>query len=428
MNQGLPVDLSILSNDPDYQKINPNLLSLTNYYGFQAALPEYAIPWGIYVNRALAKENNITAPATDWTWDDYTDFVAAAKPFCEIGQFCGAYDAEIMIPRGAFIEKQLQDTPLGSKYHVNVATKEFESILDSLPIQSGASALGVLSGSDEDYATAYMAAGGYWSYNYFKDNMLLTLAEEPWMLFESNVEGATNQVHSNDWDIYPRPAFLDEEGEVIVDNHVGVVLDPLGIYNYAQDDGNPSMSKTEYEKLKVAWTFTKFWLIDNRGWDAKQNSYYQAINPATSQRYEAPAVNDSFPIVKQGEEFNHQMDVWFSSLNHEAYADTTKFPGFKFVQDLWAAGNIYGISDKAFPRYYHLPGDSTDYSILEKIDGFGSESLIGVTIDDPAWKSTYTALLRQIDNEINGHYDQAFEELKNTMKTRYGWKDSDFPS
>lgn len=430
MNKGIVADMSVFEDDPDYQNFNPDLMKLMNYYGFQAGLPQYAIPWGVYVNRALAKNNNIASPAVDWTWDEYTNFVASAKESCAIGEFCGAYDASMMQPRGAFIERQLQTVEKGSEYKVDFATKNFIEAIAKLPDQSTASALGVLSGitDTDENANAYMTKGGWWGYNYFKDNLLLTYDGDPWMLFESTAQGSTNFVNSTDWDIYPRAAFEDAEGNIVVDNHVGVCLDPLAIFNYAMEDNNPELSDAEYQKEKVAWTFAKYWVGNTEAWEAKANSYYTAVNPTTSETYECPAVNDTFPGIKQGAEFDKQMEIWYSSDNHKAYADEKKFKGFAKVVELWSQGNIYGISDKAFPRYYHLDGDSTDYSILEKIDGFGNSELVGVDITDPAWLSTYSGLLKSFNKEINGWYNQAFTKLKETLREFYGWKDTDFPS
>lgn len=428
LNKGIVGDLSVFEEDPDYQELNPDLMNLMNYYGFQAGLPQYAIPWGIYVNRELATSNNIPAPLTDWTWDEYTDFVSAAEQKCAVGEFCGAYDASMMAPRGAFIERQLQVVEKGSDYQVNFANSDFVYAISKLPAQSKASAMGVLSGivDTDPVAKAYMDKGGYWGYNYFKDNLVLTYDGDPWMLFESTVPGAVNFVNSGDWDIYPRPAFENEDGEFVVENHVGVCLDPLAVYNYALDDGNPELSDAEYEKMKIAWTFAKFWVGDTRAWEAKADSYYTATNATTGELYEVPAINDTFPAIKQGPEFDKQMEVWYSTDNHKAYANKEKFKGFAKVVELWSEGNIYGISDKAFPRYYYLEGDATAYPILEKIDGFGNAELVGVDISDPSWLSTYSALLRSFNFEINGWYNQAFTTLKETLKTYYGWEDSDF--
>ena len=54
--------------------MNPSILQMMNYYGFQAGLPSYILPWGIYVNKELASDNSITVPGPNWTIEEYTDF------------------------------------------------------------------------------------------------------------------------------------------------------------------------------------------------------------------------------------------------------------------------------------------------------------------------------------------------------------------
>lgn len=49
-------------------------MSNLNYYGFQGGLPSFSIPWGIWVNKALAESKNINVPDPDWTIDEYTRF------------------------------------------------------------------------------------------------------------------------------------------------------------------------------------------------------------------------------------------------------------------------------------------------------------------------------------------------------------------
>ena len=45
-------------------------MATMNYWGFQGALPSYSIPWGIWVNKSLATENNIDVPDIDWDIDN----------------------------------------------------------------------------------------------------------------------------------------------------------------------------------------------------------------------------------------------------------------------------------------------------------------------------------------------------------------------
>ncbi len=74
IKKGLAADLSVFSDDETYKAYNENLMSNLNYYGFQGGLPSFSIPWGIWVNKALAESKNINVPDPDWTIDEYTRF------------------------------------------------------------------------------------------------------------------------------------------------------------------------------------------------------------------------------------------------------------------------------------------------------------------------------------------------------------------
>ena len=62
IERGLVADLSRFESDPLYQAMNPSIMEMMNYYGFQGGLPQYILPWGIYVNRELAEDYNIDEP------------------------------------------------------------------------------------------------------------------------------------------------------------------------------------------------------------------------------------------------------------------------------------------------------------------------------------------------------------------------------
>ena len=72
--EGMVADMSVYADDPLYQSFNSSIMGMMNYYGVQAGLPQYLLPWGVYVNKELAEVNNIDTPDSDWTIDEYTDF------------------------------------------------------------------------------------------------------------------------------------------------------------------------------------------------------------------------------------------------------------------------------------------------------------------------------------------------------------------
>ena len=77
-----------------------------NYYGFQAGIPSYTIPWGVWVNKSLAEDNNISVPDPDWTIDEFTRFVTKAdeRHSGELKQF--------LEQSSTSEQKQLQETLL----------------------------------------------------------------------------------------------------------------------------------------------------------------------------------------------------------------------------------------------------------------------------------------------------------------------------
>ena len=63
--EGLVADLSVYKDDETYKKYNESLMKSINYDGFLGGPPSYTIPGGIWVNKALAQDNNINVPKPD---------------------------------------------------------------------------------------------------------------------------------------------------------------------------------------------------------------------------------------------------------------------------------------------------------------------------------------------------------------------------
>ncbi|MBR3646505.1 MAG: hypothetical protein IKN54_08795, partial [Lachnospiraceae bacterium] len=77
IKKGLVADLSVYKDLNVYKQFNPTMMNYINYYGFQAGLPSYALPWGVYINKSLASNNNIEIPDPEWTIEDYTTFATS---------------------------------------------------------------------------------------------------------------------------------------------------------------------------------------------------------------------------------------------------------------------------------------------------------------------------------------------------------------
>lgn len=411
---GIAADLSIYSEDSYYKAINPSLLNMMNYYGFQAGLPQYALPWGIFVNRELAENYRIDAPEPDWTWEDYHEFVtndAIANAIADGTQLYGAIDANMRALRTMLIEQQLQEQDYTKGTYVKFDTPEFKSFLKYLPEQSAVSA----------------NANGVtdWSWTTFAKGRSLTSTEDPWELQVASVEGAGDSVTSSDWDYYPYPS-LSYNGEQIMDNGVGSVVDPLAIYNYAKLDNDAALSDEEKAKLDIAYKFAAYWCCDNEAWEAKANTQYKYGVDDNNENVYSAAMPDGFPVVSDEALFDYQMGLWFSANNHEAYADEDQFRGFHKIIELWKQEKIYGVSDKTMVRYYYKDGDATPYEILEDVIHFGEEAYVGVAITDPSWESTYSAILSALNTRTNKRFEDAYAKIKTSLVGNYGWSDSDF--
>ena len=123
INKGLCLDLTEFSETHYYKMMNTSLLNLTNYYGFQGALPQYILPWGVYVNRELAENNNIKTPDPDWSWAQYTKFVSSAKPADGV---YGSWDSGMQLVRWATVEEQIQNNSVENGY-IDITTTEFKN-------------------------------------------------------------------------------------------------------------------------------------------------------------------------------------------------------------------------------------------------------------------------------------------------------------
>lgn len=412
ISKGLVLNLTEFKDNAYYKEMNEGLLSMTNYYGFQGALPQYILPWAVYVNRELAEENNIQAPDPDWTWAQYTNFVKKAKP--EDG-FYGSWDAGMDIVRWATIEAQMQHGTVEGAY-IDIDTSDFKNAIRNLPTQATTAVLN-LQGRGDITSEDMVNLGNWWGYKAFADGKLLTYTGDPWMLGSSNVKGTSNTVLSDDWDIYPCPSINGE------DNFVSAVLDPVCIYNYygknAVGDENQQM------KAKIAYAFTAFWTADTRSWQARADQQFAASVNADGSAVLQSSLNDSFPIIT-GDKFDEQMEIWYSTEGHAAYANADKFPGFAKVLEVWNAGQINCISDKAHPVKYS-DSNGTAIDCFEYIRMYSNPDYIGnVTIFDETWAATYIAGIKEWNEKMNGYIDESYAILRSALKDYYGFKDSDF--
>lgn len=417
VGRGLVADLSIFSDHPMYQSFNKSIMDMMNYYGMQAGLPQYLLPWGIYINKELAENNNIDVPNYDWTIDEYVRFIRQAPGG---DKFYGAMDANFSFfntgtttinaqlanysGEGPFVDINSDEVRhLISTYFSDMAKHSIWPIADAGMLPDG-----------------YGDSFGWWSHNAFTNNKVLTNDGDPWMMGDAAHPNVDHDLRakSNDWDIYPRPS-TPYQG-----NTVGVVLDPLAIHNFCIDDGNPACSEEELEKIKIAYAFAAFWIGDTRAWKARAEQQFLDNGVLKS------AMNDSFPLVT-GEEFDEQMEIWYSADIHQRFKDETKMPGFHYVLELWEQGQVWDVSDKAYPMYHADEGGNRKLNLYE----FNStntpemQPVIGLSDArrlDPQFAEKVLAKLPEWNELANKRFEEGYKELQVALKEFYGYTDEDF--
>lgn len=408
--EGMVADISVYADDPLYKSFNSSIMEMMNYYGVQAGLPQYMIPWGVYVNRELAEANNIDAPDPDWTIEEYTDFVTSADNTSFWGLIYGT-SASAFIGTGT----DTVNAALKEGKELNIASDQVMSLLDYIPKWSSAEIWAKYNEGAID--TAIMEDGGWWSYKFFCKNYCLTNAGDPWF-FNSAALGQNddgtwpeNAIQSGDWDIYPRPS-TDYRG-----NNLGIVVDPMALHNYAMDDGDPALSDEEKAKMDLAYAFGSFWCGSTEAMQARADQMYNDNGTIKT------AMNDTFPLVT-GEEFDRQMDIWYNGGGHARFADAELMPGFQYVLQLWEEGAIYDYSDKCYPCKIMVDGSETH--CLNEWNNMTNKDISGVGETDPSWLDTVKANLSDWNEKSKERLAEASENLKAGLKTYYGLSDADF--
>lgn len=408
VSKGIVADLSQFDNDPVYRSMNPSILNMMNYQGFQAGLPQYILPWGIYVNKELAYYKNLDVPAPDWTIDEYTDFIGNH----EEDVYYGSMDTPIrLLETGSnYIAKGLFEYS-GSGDFVDLNNDEVRSLIPYL-VEWNEHAMWGNTPSQEFFD----ANSGGWGYGWFKNGALLTLEGDPWMMGDCATTDPEWWGHctSTDWDIYPRPSTD------FVDNTVGIVLDPMAVYNFCLNDDNLGCTEQELLDIKISYTFASFWIASNESWTARAQGEFYDVGSAGN----SSALNDSFPVTK-GDLFTQQMQLWYTPAKHQRFSNPEDMPGFHEVIRIYEEGQFWDISDKSFP-YFHDSDGTRRENLYEWKNYYNPDINGGVEKTDPAFVDTILNNLFQWNVDSNLRFAQSYADLKNGLITYYGYTESDF--
>jgi ABC-type glycerol-3-phosphate transport system substrate-binding protein len=404
MQRGLIADLSIFENEPNFRAFIPRVMDLMKIEGRQFGLPQYLIPYGVYINKSLAEANNIDVPDPNWTLAEYARFVSHHVPNEWYGTMGGFGEELAMVNTGTHdFSYQLLNRKPGEPF-VNINSDPIRNLLRTFISWRGHSVYG--NRDDGLVSDEFMDANWWWSWKFFLEGKLLTLPGDPWMMGQAAHPDPNfgNRAKIADWDYYPRPSTP------YVGNHVGIVLDPFVIRNYAMDDGNPALSAEERAKLKIAWDFAAFWCGDTRAWEARANQLYRDGDAYRS------SLNDSFPVVT-GAEFDRQMQIWFLPELHQRFADKNKMPGFQYLLQLWEQGEFWDVSSKAYPWTYDFEGSRR--SITYEWGNSWNVEIVGARNTDPNWLDQMYARLPQWNTTMNQRWEVEMRNVQEALNRYY---------
>lgn len=406
VQKGLAADLSVFADDPVYQSFNPSIMNMMNYYGMQAGLPQFIQPWGVYVNRELAEQNNIDVPDPDWTIDDYTLFISEGNKTT----FWGAMDIPLSwINTGTKDVNYALNNYSGEGEHVNLNSDAVKDLLSMVPTWADNTiwCQNDVGGVSEEI----MNDGEWWSYKFFVKGYCLVNDGDPWMMGDAANPEVTDNTATFEFDIYPRPA-TDYVG-----NTVGVVLDPMAIHNYAMDDGDPELSAAEEEALKLAYSFGTYWVASTEAMQARADQQWNSGGALKT------AANDSLPLVT-GAEFDKQMEIWYAVPIHERFKDAARMPGWQKCLELWENGEIWDVSDKAYPN--KIQEDGVDKLCTHEWTYYYQDDIMTAKRASDGWLDEIKSKLPEWNTLANERFSQADNELRTALFDFYGYTDADF--
>ena len=410
IKKGLVADLSVYEKEDSYKAYNKTLMKQMNYGGMQAGLPSYTIPWGIWINKSLAADNNIDVPDPDWSIQEFTDFVNQADKETFFGMKCAATDPaghdghgpmDILDMGVPTINKQIKE-----KNSIDLNTDEVKSLL-KYASQWAASSVDSAEGA-ETLSTEIAQENMGYSWTYFVNNRTLINVEDPWYLTagaDPSNKKSNVYIKAKDWDFYPFPSteYMDDE------NTIKLVIDPICLHNYALDDSNPQMSKKERSQLDLTYTFATYWTAST---EARQAIYDQGWTQDGV--HKDSAASDTFPVVT-GDAYDEQMDIWNEHPAHKVYKDKE---GFQKVIKLFKEGKSWDYVDKCWTKKISEHGEEI-YTLQEWIS-CNDKDVAGAWMTDKNWADSVKSKLADWNKTINKRIKKADAEFKTALKKYYG--------
>jgi len=385
-------DLTLFADDPVFDLFNPTIMRMMTHHDRLWGVPSHIVPYGIFVSRTLAENQNIDVPPVDWTLREFDDFArnSRADDFYALGG----------VPWSIFntLDQGFHHQLLWRQPGEPFVRMDTDSMRDIHRIVPG---LAMHTLGFGGASTVWIDGRSHW--RLFAEGALLMFASDAWMLANAASPAHPDRVQIADWDLYPRPS------SDWVGNHLGTVLDPLVARNFIMADGDPmTFTREQYTQLQLAWEFIRFFTADIRSYQARANFTFGAYGHA--------ALAEGFPFVT-GQLFYDMMDLYFVPEQRRALANQTRFPGFHYVMQLWEHGQFWGLWGNAFPMSGQWEGGMR--AIPYEWNNRASAAAIGAAVNEPHWFDQFAMHLPAWDSAFNDRWQERFDQILEAMFTWY---------
>ena len=380
--RGNIADLSIFADDPVFDIINPRFTAIGTLHDRLWATPFLASPHGVFVNRSLAENQNLDPPPINWNLREFEQFVSHSRT----DEFAGIDSTPF----------EIMNT-INQDFHYSLAFRSSDDVFVRMDTQAMRDSHRGIQGMERhalapgvgrgQFTSAWV--GGRNNWRMFAEGNLLTFHPSPHMISNAASPTHENRVQAQDWDYFPRPS------SDWVGNHVGTNIMLLCIRNFAGDtDG--VLTQESYDRLRLSWEFLRFFTMDIRSWTAKANFTFGPDNHN--------ALDFSLPFVT-GQLYWDMLDLHLQAYQRRALANSTRFPAYHFVLQLWEQGQHWGFGGNAFPM---MAGGR---AITHEWNTRGTAASVGANVADPNWLDQLFVHLPVWDVDFNERWDARFGEL-----------------
>ena len=115
------------------------------------------------------------------------------------------------------------------------------------------------------------------------------------------------------------------------------------------------------------------------------------------------------------------MAIWYSVPIHEAYAEKE---GWNACLDIWESGQMWDVSDKAYPCY--IQEDGVDKACTYEWTYYYQDEQMTAKRAADGWLDEIKSKLPEWNTLANERFAQAEEQLKTALTDFYGYTDADF--